>query len=84
LRADTDAQRVGLLGIGPGTLVHAQGTTAMAEGIAADLRAGVAGRVGQGVQALFDLVVGTGAWADCEGAGVGLLLLVAGSLVDRH
>lgn len=86
LRLGTEAyaQCIGLLGVGAGALVHPEGTAAVAEGVATDARAGIHRRGCGGVQALADQRSGACPGPHGEGAGVGLLLLVTGCLVDRQ
>ncbi|MNG08868.1 hypothetical protein D3C84_922550 [compost metagenome] len=79
---DADAHDVGHLVVGPGALVDAQYTVAVAERGAANRGRRVHRWIGGGIESLIDDGGRAGFCADGDCPNVGLLLLVTGRLVD--
>ncbi|MNG19416.1 hypothetical protein D3C84_1035720 [compost metagenome] len=84
LIADAYPQGIGLLSAGTGALVDTQYAVAAAEGVALNAGSSIHPGVDFGMQSLANLRGCAGAMAHGDGPGISLLLLIAGSLVDRE
>ncbi|CAI8824261.1 hypothetical protein EMIT0P294_10833 [Pseudomonas sp. IT-P294] len=84
LRTNADAQCVGLLVAGARALVHAQCAVAVAEGVALDAGLSIDPGIDHRAQPLANLCGRVGIMTNGKSTGIGLLLLVARSLVDRE